>query len=186
MPVFPFALAGNRPPAIDPGRLVADARAQVGVTTGYDPAYRVLAYPGGDVPRETGVCTDVLVRAFRGQRLDLQQAVHEDMRAHFREYPDRWGLSAPDPNIDHRRVPNLQTWFRRQGWAVAVTRNPADYRPGDLVTWDLGRGVPHIGIVSDRRTPGGVPLVLHNIGEGAKEEDILFAYTVTGHFRVRR
>jgi hypothetical protein len=173
-------------PAVDPGRLVADAQAQVGVTTGYDPAYRALAYPGGDVPPETGVCTDVVVRAFRRQGVDLQKAVHEDMRANFQVYPKRWGLSAPDPNIDHRRVPNLQTWFRRQGWAVAVTPNPADFRPGDLVSWDLGRGIPHIGIVSDRRTPGGVPLVIHNIGEGAKEEDILFAYTVTGHFRVRR
>lgn len=189
--IFPILLVISAGPttvatAIDPGRLVADARSQVGVTTGYDPAYRTLVYPGGDVPPETGVCTDVVVRAFRRQGLDLQKEVHEDMRANFRVYPKRWGLDGPDPNIDHRRVPNLQTWFRRQGWALAVTHNPADYRPGDLVSWDLGGGIPHIGIVSDRRTGGGVPLVIHNIGEGANEEDILFAYKVTGHFRVRR
>lgn len=189
--IFPILLVISAGPttaatAIDPGRLVADARSQVGVTTGYDPAYRSLVYPGGDVPPETGVCTDVVVRAFRRQGLDLQKAVHEDMRANFRVYPKRWGLGGPDPNIDHRRVPNLQTWFRRQGWAVAVSPDPAHYRPGDLVSWDLGRGVPHIGIVSERRTAGGVPLVIHNIGEGAREEDILFAYRVTGHYRVRR
>lgn len=164
-------------------RLVQDARSQVGVTLGYDPVYRQLAYPGGDVPLVTGVCTDVLIRALRVQGLDLQQAVHEDMRGHFAAYPQNWGLKRPDRNIDHRRVPNLMTWLRRQGLAQPISQQATDYQPGDIVTWNLGRGLTHIGIVSDRRSPQGVPLILHNIGRGTQEEDILFAFTVTGHYR---
>ena len=168
---------------IDPQQLVQAARSQVGVTLGYDPVYRRLDYPGGDVPLATGVCTDVLIRALRQQGLDLQQAVHEDMRAHFSAYPRNWGLQRPDRNIDHRRVPNLMTWFQRQGMALKVGDKPTDYLAGDIVTWDLGRGLTHIGIVSDRTSPAGVPLVLHNIGRGTQEEDILFAYRITGHYR---
>ena len=169
--------------ALQPEALVLAAREQVGVTLSYDPAYRRLSYPGGDVPLSTGVCTDVLIRALRQQGLDLQEAVHRDMRAHFNLYPKNWGLNRPDSNIDHRRVPNLMTWFKRQGWALPLSRDAAAYRPGDIVTWDLGRGLTHIGIVSDRRAGSEVPLVLHNIGRGTQEEDILFGFEITGHYR---
>ena len=165
--------------------LVAAARQQIGVTTSYDPSYKKLAYPGGDVPKETGVCSDVVVRAFRRFNVDLQKAVHEDMDRAFDRYPRKWGLKRPDANIDHRRVPNLMTYFKRQGWQVAVGTKPEDYRPGDVVAWDLGGGITHIGIVSDRRTPAGTPLVIHNIGQGAKEEDILFRHDRIGQYRPR-
>lgn len=164
-------------------QLVASARSQIGVTVGYDAAYRKLAYPGGDVPPETGVCCDVVVRALRGQGLDLQQRVHEDMGRHFSRYPANWGLKAPDANIDHRRVPNLACYFTRAGWSLPVSTNAAAYRPGDIVVWNLGKGLSHIGIVSDRRTAQGVPLILHNIGSGARETDILFRFAITGHYR---
>jgi len=164
--------------------LVAAARKQIGVTVAYDPAYVRLPYPGGDVPASRGVCTDVVIRALRIQRIDLQQRVHEDMRAHFAKYPQKWGLRGPDSNIDHRRVPNLQTWFERQGWSLPVTSRAADYRAGDLVTWMLPGNLPHIGIVSDRRAMlGGTPLIIHNIGRGTREEDILFDHRITGHYR---
>ena len=164
--------------------LVTAAREQVGVTLTYDPAYRRLGYPNGDVPLNTGVCTDVVIRALRQQGLDLQQAVHQDMRANFRLYPKNWGLSRPDSNIDHRRVPNLMTWFKRQGWALPLGQDAERYRPGDIVTWDLGGGLTHIGIISDRQAGSGVPLVLHNIGRGTQEEDILFSFKITGHYRI--
>ncbi|MBZ9666870.1 DUF1287 domain-containing protein [Pseudomonas sp. LMG 31766] len=169
--------------AIEADRLVLDARKQIGVTLSYDPAYRRLSYPGGDVPMATGVCTDVVIRALRQQGLDLQEAVHRDMRGNFSVYPKNWGLSRPDSNIDHRRVPNLMTWFTRQGWLLPVKQEAAAYQPGDIVTWDLGRGLTHIGIISDRQAPTATPLVLHNIGRGTQEEDILFAYRITGHYR---
>lgn len=121
---------------IDPAQTVAAARRQIGVTLGYDPEYRVLPYPGGDVPTSTGVCTDVVTRAWREQGVDLQRTIHEDMKAHFAAYPHQWGLKAPDPNIDHRRVPNLMTYFKRQGWEVPITAEGGDYQPGDIVTWD--------------------------------------------------
>ncbi len=164
-------------------KLVAAARAQIGVTLRYDPSYRELAYPGGDVPRDRGVCTDVVIRAYRQLGLDLQVAVHEDMKRAWREYPNLWGLAAPDKNIDHRRVPNLATFLRRLGAALSVSDDPESYLPGDLVTWKLPSGVPHIGIVSDRRA-GKNPLVIHNIGSGAAEEDVLFGFERTGHFRL--
>ncbi|MEM6910744.1 MAG: DUF1287 domain-containing protein [Verrucomicrobiota bacterium] len=165
--------------------LVEAARQQIGITTRYDPSYVLLDYPNGDVAPQTGVCTDVVVRAFREAfAVDLQKAIHEDMRAHFASYPQRWGLAGPDPHIDHRRVPNQATWFARQGWEKEPTPNPADYAPGDLVTWDLnGQGLLHIGILSDRRSPAGHLLVLHNIGRGTAEEDLLFHYTILQHFR---
>ena len=169
--------------AIQPEQLISAARSQVGVTLSYDPVYRRLDYPGGDVPLATGVCTDVVIRALRTQGLDLQKAVHEDMRGHFSAYPKNWGLRSTDRNIDHRRVPNLMTWFRRQGMAQTISDQPGAYRAGDIVTWDLGRGLTHIGIVSDRRSAAGVPLVLHNIGRGTQEEDILFRFTIIGHYR---
>ena len=170
--------------ALQADALVTAAREQVGVTLSYDPAYRRLSYPNGDVPLNTGVCTDVVIRAVRQQGLDLQQAVHQDMRANFRLYPKNWGLSRPDSNIDHRRVPNLMTWFKRQGWALPLGQDAERYRPGDIVTWDLGGGLTHIGIISDRQAGSGVPLVLHNIGRGTQEEDILFSFKITGHYRI--
>lgn len=164
--------------------LVAAARAQVGVTLLYDPSYRQIAYPMGDVPLVRGVCSDVVIRAFRSVGIDLQQELHRDMQRHFAAYPRNWGLAKPDRNIDHRRVPNLATWFKRQGYALPVSENAADYMPGDIVTWVLSGGQPHIGIVSDRQSGDGArPLVIHNIGWGAREDDALFAYRMTGHFR---
>jgi uncharacterized protein YijF (DUF1287 family) len=164
--------------------LVAAARAQIGVTRYYDPAYMQLAYPGGDVADDRGVCTDVVIRALRTQGLDLQQAVHEDMRANFASYPTIWRASATDRNIDHRRVPNLRRWFERQRWTQPVSDSAADYRPGDLVTWELRSGVPHIGIVSDRKSwDRQRPLMLHNIARGTQEDDVLFDYPITGHYR---
>lgn len=170
-------------PATSTPPLVIAARRQIGVTTRYDPAYVRLPYPNGDVPEDRGVCTDVVIRALRAQGLDLQRSVHEDMRAHFAEYPQKWGLRGPDRNIDHRRVPNLQTWFARQGWSRTPTRNAVDYRAGDLVTWMLPGNLPHIGIVGDRTSLAGTPLIVHNIGRGTREENILFAYSITGHYR---
>jgi uncharacterized protein YijF (DUF1287 family) len=164
--------------------LVAAARAQVGVTLIYDPSYQQIAYPMGDVPIARGVCSDVVIRAFRALGVDLQQELHRDMKRHFAAYPKHWGLAKPDRNIDHRRVPNLATWFKRQGYALPVSQDAATYMPGDIVTWILGGGQPHIGIVSDRRSEDGArPLVIHNIGWGAREEDALFEYRITGHFR---
>jgi uncharacterized protein len=166
-------------------KLVQAARAQVGVTRSYNPAYARLSYPGGDISQKQGVCTDVVVRAYRSAfDIDLQKLVHEDMRGSFAAYPRHWGLKKPDPNIDHRRVPNLQTFFRRQRASLPVTSDPADYWPGDLITQMLPGNLPHIAIVSDRRSSDGArPLVIHNIGSGAREEDGLFAFPITGHYR---
>ena len=158
-------------------KMIAGAKSQVGKTRSYDPSYRSIAYPGGDVPLETGVCSDVVIRAFRRAGLDLQVLVHEDMKDNFRAYPRNWGLRAPDRNIDHRRVPNLATFFRRKGRAVT-----GDYKPGDVVTWLLAPGVHHIGIVSDVRR-GNRYLMVHNIGNGAQLEDMLYSYEITGHYR---
>ena len=168
-------------------RLVAAAEKQAGVTLSYDGAYRRMAYPNGDVPEETGVCSDVIIRAYRSLGIDLQQRVHEDMKAHFALYPKTWGLTKPDTNIDHRRVPNLQVFFKRHGQSLPVSNHAADYLPGDLVTWNLAaptKTIPHIGIVSTRRSADGArPLIIHNIGSGVQVEDILFAYKITGHYR---
>lgn len=176
------ALPENAPPELK--KFIDAAVAQAGVTRGYDPSYVSLDYPGGDVPKETGVCSDVIVRAFRGVGLDLQKEIHEDMSLSFNEYPRKWGLERPDSNIDHRRVPNLMTYLARKGKSVSITDNPDDYRPGDIVTWDLGGGVDHIGVVTDMAfTPGGDCLIAHNIGAGAKVEDVLFDWKITGHYR---
>ncbi|HFC8507325.1 TPA: DUF1287 domain-containing protein [Neisseria subflava] len=159
-------------------QIVQSARNQIGKTLRYDPAYTKLKYPMGDVPMEKGVCTDVVIRALREQNIDLQELVHQDMSRNFSVYPKRWGLKQPDTNIDHRRVPNLMTYFMRQGWAVQDT----NYQAGDIVTWELKGNRPHIGIVSDRKI-GDRPLIIHNIGSGTREDDILYRYTITGHFR---
>ena len=150
----------------------------------YDGSYHVIAYPMGDVPADRGVCADEIIRAYRSLGIDLQQLVHEDMTRHFAAYPKLWGLAAPDSNIDHRRVPNLERFFARHGKVLPATRDPADYRPGDLVTWRLGNTLPHIGIVTDQRNAEGTnPLIVHNIGAGPKLEDVLFAFPIFGHYR---
>jgi hypothetical protein len=152
----------------------------------YDPAYRRIPYPGGDVPADTGVCTDVIIRSYRAVGVDLQKEVHEDMVRNFSAYPRRWQwlLAKPDPNIDHRRVPNLMVFFKRKGESLPITNRAADYFPGDLVSWDLGGGVPHIGIVVGRKSPQtGRYMVVHNIGSGPQMEDVLFNWKITGHFR---
>jgi uncharacterized protein YijF (DUF1287 family) len=164
--------------------LLAAAREQIGVTILYDPSYRRIAYPNGDVSVDRGVCTDVVIRAYRRFDIDLQQLVHEDISAGWSHYPKLWGLSRPDSNIDHRRVPNLATFFARRGESLPRTRSARDYLAGDVVTWRLTSGVPHIGLVSDRRTEAGHPLVVHNIGRGAVVEDILFHFEITGHYRL--
>jgi len=164
-------------------RLVAAARTQLGVTTVYDPAYARIAYPGGDIARERGVCTDVVVRAYRDAfQVDLQKLVHEDMLGHFEAYPRRYGLTAPNSNIDHRRVPNLQVFFRRHGAAIDVSAEAAAHDEGDLVTLRLPGNLDHIMIVT-RAEGGQRPLVIHNIGGGAQLEDRLFEFPHTGHFR---
>jgi uncharacterized protein len=172
-------------------QLITSARAQIGVTTRYDASYRKLKYPGGDVPIEGGVCTDVVIRALRGQGVDLQQLVHVDMQKHFDLYPKNWGLKRPDAHIDHRRVPNLQRYFSRRGWALklpndAKKRAVDALQPGDLVTWMLPGNLPHIGIVSDQRGFfSGRYLILHNVGRGTQEEDVLEAWPQTGHYRLK-
>lgn len=165
--------------------LLTGAKNQIGITKTYDPAYSPIPYPNGDVPLTKGVCSDVIVRAFRAAGIDLQQAVHEDMVKNFRTYPEKWGLTTPDANIDHRRVPNLQTYFTRKGKALKITYLRTDYQPGDIVTWDLnGYGLAHIGLVSDIWSETHQRfLIIHNIGQGAQLEDRLFDWRITGHYR---
>jgi uncharacterized protein len=182
--LFLLALNAASVAFADSLKLVGAARQQTGSAVTYDGSYARIGYPMGDVPLNKGVCTDLVIRAYRGIGIDLQVLVHEDMRKHFDLYPHLWGLAQPDTNIDHRRVPNLQKFFERAG---AQIRTPGTaYLPGDLVTWMLPGNLPHIGIVSDRRAPGsGNPLIIHNIGAGPAEEDMLFAYPITGHYRYR-
>jgi uncharacterized protein len=164
--------------------LIRAARGQIGVTTTYDPAYSVLKFPFGDVPRQKGVCTDVIIRAYRDAfRIDLQELVNTDMRKAFASYPKRWGLKAPDRNIDHRRVPNLQTFLSRQAAKLPLPSKESDWQPGDIFTSLVGGNLPHIGIVSDRSTASGRPLAIHNIGSGTREEDVLYAHKLTGRYR---
>ncbi len=151
----------------------------------YDPAYVRIPYPGGDVPADTGVCTDEIIRSYRALGIDLQKEVHEDMKANFWAYPNhlRWMQLRTDTNIDHRRVPNLMVFFSRKGGQLPITNKSEDYNPGDLVTWDLGGNVPHIGIVVDKKSLPGRYMVVHNIGQGPKAEDVLFNWKITGHYR---
>jgi len=191
LPIFAALLllsasgAAGAEPRAEPRELVAAAREQIGVTLHYDPAYVKLAYPLGDVPIERGVCTDVVVRAFRRVGYDLQELVHRDMKEAWPVYQRsaKWNLKRPDPNIDHRRVPNLATFFTRHGVALGVSKDARNYAPGDIVTWQVPPNLPHIGLVADVRTAAGVPLIIHNIGNGTRMEDRLFAYTITGHYR---
>jgi uncharacterized protein YijF (DUF1287 family) len=152
----------------------------------YDGSYISIDYPNGDVPREIGVCTDVIIRSYREIGTDLQKLVHEDISSSFKSYPSNriWGLSRPDKNIDHRRVPNLRAFFERHGEVLEVSGNPSEYRPGDLVIWMLPGNLPHIGIVTDRIAPdSGRPLIAHNIGRGPELQDMILKYSITGHYR---
>ena len=167
--------------------IAAAARSQVGVTLRYEPAYREIAFPNGDIPQDRGVCTDVVVRALRDSRaIDLQREVNADVAANWDAYPHKWGWlrSKPDPNIDHRRVPNLMTYFARRGYALSISNDPKSYEAGDIVAWRLGADVLHIGIVSDRSVDGR-PLIVHNIGSGTKEENVLLRFKlIIGHYRL--
>jgi uncharacterized protein YijF (DUF1287 family) len=164
--------------------LIDGAAEQIGKTTSYDPSYQKLEYPNGDVPIETGVCSDVIVRAFRKGGIDLQKDVHEDMKGNFTAYPTRWGMKGTDANIDHRRVPNLRTYFTRKGKSMATDGPSETFQPGDIITWDLGSGVDHVGILSNVWfKPAQRYLIIHNIGAGTKMEDVLFAWKITGHYR---
>ena len=167
-------------------KLVAAAVERTHHTVRYDPAYVRIPYPNGDVPADTGVCTDEIIRSYRAVGVDLQKEVHEDMDRDFSAYPRKWNglLSHTDTNIDHRRVPNLMVFFSRKGETLKTSSDAADYAPGDLVTWDLGANVPHIGIVVDQKArDSGRYLIVHNIGQGPKMEDVLFHWRITGHFR---
>jgi uncharacterized protein YijF (DUF1287 family) len=174
-------LASNSSPALK--ATIEGAIDQIGKTINYDPSYQKLDYPNGDVPIETGVCSDVIIRAFRKGNIDLQKDVHEDMKANFSVYPTRWGLKATDANIDHRRVPNLMTFFSRRGKSLSTT-DVDTFLPGDIVTWDLGSGTDHVGLlVNVWYKPSSHYLVVHNIGAGTRMEDVLFAWKITGHYR---
>jgi uncharacterized protein YijF (DUF1287 family) len=177
-PVAPGTLATERQ------ELAEAALAQVGMTTSYDPAYVRLSYPGGDVPEDRGVCTDVVIRALRQMHVDLQKLVHEDKAKAREAYAHDGASPVLDASIDHRRVPNLMVFFKREGKQVPVSAQSADYLPGDIVAWRLPSGLLHVGLVSDRVAPGtDRHLVVHNIGEGAQCEDVLFAFTIIGHYR---
>lgn len=178
-------LPDNAPPQLK--QMLDGAIGQAGVTTSYDPSYVALDYPGGDVPEQTGVCSDVVVRAFRKAGIDLQKEIHEDIEAARSDYPTKWGAIDPDPNIDHRRVLNLMAYFRRQGKSLPISYNATDYHPGDIVAWDLTNGInhiDHIGIVTNMLSDSADRyLIVHNIGSGTRVEDVLFEWTIKGHYR---
>jgi uncharacterized protein YijF (DUF1287 family) len=166
------------------GRLADSALTLTKQRVTYDPGYFILSYPNGDVPADKGVCTDVIIRAYRKMGIDLQKEIHEDMLANFAAYPAFWGLTCPDKNIDHRRVPNLMVFFERHGIKKSISGNPRDYSPGDIVFWSLGRGIKHVGIVAGLKSAdGGRYMIIHNIGGGQVIEDILFKFEVIGHFQ---
>ena len=167
-------------------KLVVAAEERTSHTVRYDPAYVRIPYPGGDVPEDTGVCTDEVIRSYRAVGVDLQKEVHEDMANNYSAYPRKWRMprTRTDTNIDHRRVPNLMVFFTRKGESLEITDRADSYLPGDIVTWDLGGEVPHIGIVVDEKSPeSGRHLIVHNIGQGPKREDVLFEWKITGHYR---
>jgi uncharacterized protein len=166
-------------------RLIASARAQADITTSYDPRYASIAYPGGDVPLQTGVCSDVIIRAVRTLGIDLQKSVYEDMARNFSVYPRKWGMKRPDTNIDHRRVPNLMTYFSRIGKSLPISADEKKFQAGDIVAWALNEKQTHIGIVSDESIFfGRRKLIFHNIGRGVRHEDVLFNWKIIGHYRL--
>ena len=178
-----FSIISFEISAFQNNKLVTDARSQIWKTLYYDPSYTQLKYPMGDVSIVKGVCTDVIIRALRLQGVDLQKLIHEDMKKNFAVYPKKWGLKSTDRNIDHRRVPNIMTYFNRQGYEV----KDKNYKAGDIVTWDLGKGLVHIGIISNQKSlVNSTPLVTHNIGSGTQENNILFDYKITGHYRIAK
>lgn len=153
----------------------------------YDPTYFAIKYPNGDIPIEKGVCTDVVIRAYRKMGIDLQKEVHEDMSVNFNKYPKNWGLKKTDKNIDHRRVPNLMKFFERNDAKKPITQNPKDYKPGDIVCWNLGGGITHIGVVISKKSKDKTRnLIVHNIGSGQVAEDVLFDYKIIGHYRYKK
>ena len=175
-------LQTNAPPQLK--KMLDGAIAQAGVTTSYDPSYVALDYPGGDVPEQTGVCSDVVVRAFRKAGIDLQKEIHEDMIAARSDYPTKWGAISPDANIDHRRVLNLMAYFRRHGKSLPISYDADDYQPGDIVAWELTTGIDHIGIVTNILSDSEDRYrIIHNIGAGTRVEDVLFDWTIKGHYR---
>ncbi len=171
--------------SLDVRKVLAAANKQIETTTEYTQKYYSIKYPNGDVPKKTGACTDVVIRSYRAAGIDLQKEVHEDMKANFARYPKIWGLKRTDTNIDHRRVPNLRRFFERKGKSLTVTKIGENYKPGDVVSWDLnGKGLTHIGIVSNIwDTKEERYLIIHNIGSGTELEDVLFEWTITGHYR---
>lgn len=186
---FIFALALALPTRVFPAtcsELITAALERTNYSIRYDGTYHSIKYPGGDVPSNIGVCTDLIIRSYRKIGIDLQELVHEDMKINFSKYPSKkiWGLNLPDPNIDHRRVPNLRVFFMRNGTNLQVTNRVQDFAPGDLVTWMLPGNLPHIGIVTDKyNTDTGNPMIVHNIGRGPELEDALFKFPITGHYR---
>jgi uncharacterized protein YijF (DUF1287 family) len=183
---------GNDDAGIEPDsfetKLAMAAIAIIDSDVVYTPNYVAIKYPNGDVPAKTGVCTDVVIRAYRKLGIDLQKEVHEDLKANFSKYPNlkKWGLKKPDTNIDHRRVPNLEVFFSRNGQKLAVTENPADYKTGEIVTWMINGKLPHIGIVTHKKSSNGHPLIVHNVGNGQVLEDCLFRYEIVGHFKYQK
>ena len=187
-PLSVLQLEPPQQPSLD--QFVAAAVERTHHTVHYDPAYVRIPYPGGDVPASTGVCTDEIIRAYRAVGIDLQKEVHEDMANHHSAYPRKWSrashaaITTTDPNIDHRRVPNLMVFFSRHGQILSLSADAREYRPGDLVTWNLGGGITHIGIVVDQKSPqSGRYLIVHNIGQGPQMEDVLFNWKIIGHYR---
>src|SRR6185369_15043231 len=184
-PIPPTSVARPLPEKSSPQlkQFIDGAIEQSKVTTGYDPSYVKLDYPNGDVPSDTGVCSDVVVRAFRKVGIDLQKELHEDMTRAWSEYPKKWGARGTDSNIDHRRVLNLDTYFTRQGKSLPISDSRADYQPGDVVAWELSDGVEHIGIMTNLASVSDKHyLVVHNIGAGARIEDVLMAWKIIGHY----
>jgi uncharacterized protein len=187
-PLSVLQLETPQQPFLD--QFVAAAVERTHHTVHYDPAYVRIPYPGGDVPASTGVCTDEIIRAYRAVGIDLQKEVHEDMANNLSAYPRKWSrashaaITTTDPNIDHRRVPNLMVFFSRHGQTLSLSADAREYRPGDLVTWNLGGGITHIGIVVDQKSPqSGRYLIVHNIGQGPQMEDVLFNWKIIGHYR---
>ncbi|VVP43765.1 DUF1287 domain-containing protein [Pseudomonas fluorescens] len=177
-----FSYAAEHSNSLD---LVRAARSQIGITNFYDPAYVRIKYPNGDVEMAKGVCTDVVIRAYRvAYGYDFQRTLHEDMKLKFSDYPKAWGATRTDTNIDHRRVPNIEAFLKRRGGLLPISLHAEDYKPGDVVTQVIGNKFPHIAIVSDKMSSDGErPLVIHNIGQGTQEEDSLFQFPIRGHYR---